>query len=178
LELSKQFLPEQLDDLFTRMGFYHAPALPILTAPEQSPSDAVSRTDLAAIGMENLSVSPLQMAMAASALSAGGKVPQPVLSIAVHTPTQGWVILPTNQADQVFASSSAVSAAYMLAQPGEFFWQTIAPVETSTGLLTWYLGGTLPRWQGTPLAVAIVLEEKNPALAEKIGQSLLRSAVK
>jgi cell division protein FtsI/penicillin-binding protein 2 len=178
LDLSKQFLPEQLDNLFARLGFYQAPELPIITAPEQSPSDAVGRADLAAIGMENLAVSPLQMAMAASALSAGGKVPKPVLAIAVNTPGQGWVILPTNQGEQVFTPSSAAAAAYYMAQPGEFFWQTTSQVEASTGPLTWFLGGTLPRWQGIPLAVAVILEEKNPELAEKIGQDLLRIAVK
>ena len=39
--------------------------------------------------------------------------------------------------------------------------------------ITWYLGGTLPDWQGSPLSVAIVLESNNPALVQKIGSQLL-----
>jgi cell division protein FtsI/penicillin-binding protein 2 len=178
VDLSKQFLPAQLDDLFNRLGFYLAPALLIPTAPEQSPSTAVVRTDLAAVGIENLNVSPLQMALAASTLSAGGKLPEPVLAIAVETPTQGWVILPSKPAKEVFSSSAAAAAANILAQPGEFFWQTLARAELPSGPVTWYLAGTLPNWQGTPLAVAVLLEEDNPDLAEKIGQSLLRDALK
>jgi hypothetical protein len=175
--LSNLFLPAQLNNLFSRLGFYQAPVLPILTAPENAPSSAVERTDLAAVGIENLSVSPLQMALAASVLSAGGKLPQPVLASAVQTPNQGWVILPVGPSTQVFSASSAAAAASALAQPGEFFWQTLARTELSTGTLTWYLAGTLPRWQGTPLAVAVIVEEDDLELAQKIGQSLLRTAV-
>ena len=40
-------------------------------------------------------------------------------------------------------------------------------------ITTWYLGGTLPDWQGTPLAIAVVLEEDNIPLARTIGQELL-----
>jgi hypothetical protein len=178
VDLSNQFLPAQLDDLFTRLGFYNAPSLPIPTAPENAHSAAVERTDLAAVGIENLSVSPLQMALAASALSAGGKIPEPVLASAVQTPNQGWVILPVGPATQVFSASSAASAASALAQPGEFFWQTLAQTQLNNNSVTWYLAGTLPRWQGTPLVVAVVLEEDDLELAQKIGQSLLRAAVK
>jgi cell division protein FtsW (lipid II flippase) len=178
VDLSNQFLPAQLDDLFTRLGFYKAPVLPIPTAPEDSPSAAVERTDLAAVGIENLNVSPLQMALAASAISAGGKMPEPVLASAVHTPNQGWVILPVGPSTQAFSASSAAAAANAMAQPGEFFWQVLARAELDTGTLTWYLAGTLPKWQGTPLAVAVVLEEDNLELAQEIGQSLLRTAVK
>ena len=178
VDLSKQFLPAQLDDLFNRLGFYRAPVLPIPTAPEISPSASVERADLAAVGIENLTISPLQIALAASALSAGGKIPQPILAVAVLTPNQGWVILPTGQSEQVFSVVSASTAANALAEPGEFFWQTLSITDLQSRSLSWYVAGTLPRWQGTPLAVAVVLEENNPDLAEMIGQSLLRAALK
>jgi cell division protein FtsW (lipid II flippase) len=177
VDLSYQFLPAQLDDLFSSLGFYTAPSLPIPTAPEETPSNMVEHAELAAVGMENLIVSPLQMALAASALSAGGKVPAPVLAGAVQTPSQEWVILPVGPSNQALTAISASLAANMLAQPGEFFWQSLSSNQAGAGSVTWFIAGTLPRWPGTPLAVAVVLEENDPLLAQMIGQRLLRAAV-
>jgi cell division protein FtsW (lipid II flippase) len=177
VNISKQFLPSQMDDLFNRLGFYQAPALVIPTAPETNPPAAVERTDLAAAGFENLSVSPLQLALAASALSAEGKIPEPILAMAVNTPEQGWVILPGGRSRQVFSAATALATANALAQPAEFYWQSLARAGTATNPLTWYLAGTLPRWQGLPLVVVIVLEEDNTRQAELIGRELLRAAV-
>jgi beta-lactamase class D len=49
----------------------------------------------------------------------------------------------------------------------------IAP--TNSEALTWFLGGTLPGGNDTPYALALVLEENNPALAKQIGEEVLRS---
>jgi hypothetical protein len=43
--------------------------------------------------------------------------------------------------------------------------------------VTWYAGGTLPEWGGAPLAVAVLLEENDTALAEQIGQGILEAAM-
>jgi len=48
---------------------------------------------------------------------------------------------------------------------------------TSDAPLTWHLAGTLPDWNGTPLALVILLEENNPLLANAIGESLLDTAL-
>ena len=41
------------------------------------------------------------------------------------------------------------------------------------GILTWYMGGTTSDWHGTPLAIAVAIENNNPALAQQIGTQLL-----
>jgi len=43
--------------------------------------------------------------------------------------------------------------------------------------VTWYLGGTLPGWQGVSLAVVVLLEEFDPVSAQQIGQAVLQSAI-
>jgi hypothetical protein len=43
--------------------------------------------------------------------------------------------------------------------------------------VSWYLAGTLPNWQGAPLAVVVALEENNRPQASLIGRSLLEKAV-
>jgi len=48
----------------------------------------------------------------------------------------------------------------------------IALARSNQKELTWYIGGTLPGWSRTPIAVAVLLEENNPQLAQEIGQSL------
>ena len=43
--------------------------------------------------------------------------------------------------------------------------------------ITWFIAGTLPNWQGTPLTIVVLLERSDPAQAEAIGLSILRTAV-
>jgi hypothetical protein len=50
-------------------------------------------------------------------------------------------------------------------------------VQPETGSpLTWYVGGTQPGWGGTPLALALVLEENDPQAAQDIGRQILANA--
>jgi hypothetical protein len=58
-------------------------------------------------------------------------------------------------------------------------WQSLARVPNgSQGIITWALAGTLPDWNGVPLALALVLEEDDPVLASQISQSLMQSAIR
>jgi hypothetical protein len=62
---------------------------------------------------------------------------------------------------------------------GQPFWQASGKgVETQEHkTITWYLAGTLPEWQGTPLALVVAIEEDNPTLAKYIAQTLLNAAL-
>ncbi len=44
--------------------------------------------------------------------------------------------------------------------------------------ISWSLGGTLPDWQGAPLAVVVLLEENDTTTTGIIGQTLLEAATK
>jgi len=153
----------QLDELYDALGFYTEPQLRMPVA-EASPSPV------------NLRVSPLQMVLAAAALSSNGTMPPARIAVAVNTPQQGWVILPAlGSPKQVLPEAQAHEIAQAFA--GENPYWSFASGADST-LVTWYLAGTLPDWSGTSLTLVILLEEDNPALAKEIGTGLLKMALK
>jgi len=120
------------------------------------------------------------MVFAAATLSNEGVRPVPRLAVAVRTPQSDWTILPSlDRPFKVFRPEAVRSTVEALALQSLPIWQSLAVVPTqSDGNLTWYLGGTLPSWQGAPLTLVVVLEEKNSALAESIGQSMLAAAMR
>lgn len=170
--LSDFFVPSQMEVLFRRLGFFTQPDLPLETA-------LISIRELPSLVSEfSQPVSPLQLALAGAVLSNGGRIPEPMLALSVETPQQVWVVLKDTQLRQTFDSAASSETARSLAKPGKFYWQAIARARQNGSILTWYLGGTLPAWQGIPLSVAVLLEENNPALAEQIGESLLEAAIR
>jgi hypothetical protein len=99
--------------------------------------------------------------------------PASQIALAVDTAQSGWVAFPQPEPfAEVIAGASGTAAA--LQHEEDSYWQVVATAHTPTGLITWYLGGTLADWQGTPMALALVLEENDPALAEMIGQAMFQ----
>lgn len=99
--------------------------------------------------------------------------------MAVDTPTEDWVILPAlSEPVTVFSFTSAAEAAQALMIRGQPFWQWNAKVTNEGQSYSWSLGGTLPNWQGAPLAVVVLLEENNPNGAGIIGQTMLEATTK
>lgn len=169
-----QSLPNgRLEELFTSLGFYQEPDVPLGVAATHP--IAVEDENLAAIGQENLVVSPLQMALAAAAISNNGVRPAPQIAAAVQTNTQGWVILPAGNTHETLLVNGSDAAQETLQQGSSPYWEALGTAYSNQTRITWYLGGTLHEWQGAPLAVAVVLEEDNPDLAEQIGQALLQN---
>jgi hypothetical protein len=122
--------------------------------------------------------SPLEMAASAATFSASGLRPAPRLALAVHTPRAGWVLLPESK--PATATSAAAAETFSDAHKVETlpFWQVITQATEYSGqAFTWYLGGTLPGWQGIPLAAVVLLEEYDPISAQQIGQAVLQSAI-
>lgn len=120
--------------------------------------------------------SPLQAALAAAALTAEGIRPAPQLAIAMHQPHSGWMLLPSlEQPQEVISDEAARGFMDNYADLGRGIWQVVSRVHSdSDNPITWYLGGSLPGSERVPLALALVLEEDAPDLAEQIGQSVLR----
>jgi len=165
--LSENAPHDDLIQLYDALGFYTTPELRLPVAAASTTSG-------------ELRVSPLQMALAAATLSNQGILPAPRLVMAVNTPTQGWVILPTlGEPVQALSAQSTFSTAESLMVNGQPFWQASGKgVETQEHkTITWYLAGTLPNWQGTPLALVIAIEEDNPSFTEYLGQTLMQEAL-
>jgi hypothetical protein len=118
------------------------------------------------------------MVLAVSSLSNKGLRPAPRLVMEVKTPSPGWVVLPPlGQPVQVLSSSAAASATQALTVKGQPLWQWSGLAGTSNKPVTWALVGTLPKWRGAPLVIAILLEDANPQWATYIGQQVLQAAM-
>ena len=187
--LGRSLGTEELSRLFSEAGFFEAPQLDLPTLSQNAPA-SLSDADQAALGIfgtssepsASLRVSPLQMSLAAAALSNQGERPVPRLVSAVNTPQAGWVILPSEEeAEMLLSSEAANAAAEQLVIPGTPFWMSVARVPNGTDpgapVFTWVTGGTTSAWPGSPLALAFVLEEDNPALAFDIGLQLLKATI-
>lgn len=173
LEMGQRLNAEKVSQLYDTLGFTTQPQqnlLPMAPAANLKLADPIQ----AALGQTKIDVSPLQMALAAAMLSNNGTRPSPRIATAVHSPDQGWIVLATSPSSSSVLSQSAAAAA-ILQMPDMPAWQVTASANKPNGRVTWFLGGTVPDWKGTPLALALVLEEDNPTLAQKIGIEIMKS---
>lgn len=136
-----------------------------------------SRLEMLAIG-QTISTTPLNMVLIAAAISNQGLAPAAQLPIAVDIPGQGWVILPPQGQPQViFSAQGANMAAETLQSADNPFWESMGRIESGDNPLIWYLGGTLPNWQGTPVAIVVITETDNPSIAQETGRGILNVAI-
>ncbi len=175
LWMGKRYSADELGALFQSLGFSDASAVGLPSAAPVNP--AIESAELASVGQENLLVTPMQMALAAAALSNEGIQPSPLLTLAVETPHQDWVALPHGASNAALPSIGVTTALNLLTRPGELHWQALAVARTAETPITWYLAGTTDKWRGSPIALAVVLEENNPATAEAIGRALITTVV-
>jgi cell division protein FtsW (lipid II flippase) len=148
----------QIQNFYTNLGLYEAPAI-------NMPLD---------IDEERVRFSPLQIGLAASALSNDGIIPSPRIAIAVNTLEQGWVVLPAlSQPKSVLQAEASQVAVLAFVKDQNQFWSHVSQASLDETIVTWYIAGTLPDWQGAPLILVVVLEENNIPLAEFIGNKLM-----
>jgi hypothetical protein len=105
-------------------------------------------------------------------------MPAPRIATAVNTPNDGWVVLPALGTEvEVISASAADEVAQSLIMDGQGLWVHVGEAESDESPVTWFLGGTPPNWQASPLVAVVLLEEGNPRLAEEIGRELLSAAM-
>jgi len=156
-----------LINMYKTFGFYQAPQIQLPVAPASSET-----------ALDAMRVSPLQMALAAAALSNHGMIPAPRIAMAVNTPNEGWVSLPAlGKPFEALSASAADEAASSYLIDNQAYWEHISQVQEAESDFTWYIGGTAPNWQATPLVIVVVLEENNERLAKRIGEELLVNAM-
>jgi cell division protein FtsW (lipid II flippase) len=171
--------PSDWLELYQTAGFAETPSLRMPVAPAQYLSIANfdgADPNLLALGQSGINVSPLQLALAAAALSTDSPRPVPVIASAVNTPTQGWVVLSTTPSSITLPVSSR-AAINDLKVANKPYWQVNASAHAADRQLTWYLAGTTPDWPNTPLALVILLEENNPRLAQEIGTQVIEKTL-
>lgn len=151
--------------VYETFGFFKTPELMMNAASSTSDAD-------------DLYVTPLQMALASATLSNAGTVPAPRIAMAVNTPHSGWVVLPAaGKPFEASQASAAAEAVLSFIREGDNFWSHVGQAQGNESTVTWFIGGTLPTWQASPLAVVVLLEENNPSAAGRIGRELLVDAM-
>jgi hypothetical protein len=157
----------ELASVYRVFGFEHAPLLQIETSEPFFASDQA-----------DLHVSPLQVALAAAALSNQGTIPAPRIATSVNTPREGWIVLPTlGTPFEAVQASAAKETAQSFIAGGKNYWSHIGRAGTEQSPVTWFIAGTPPDWKATPLVVVVSLEEDNERLAQWIGEELLTDAM-
>lgn len=155
-----------MTSVYKTFGFYQTPQIQLPTAPASSELDSVIR------------VSPLQMALAATTFSNHGNIPAPRIAMAVNTPSDGWISLPAlGTPFEALQASAADEAASVYLVENQTYWQHLGQAYEDESAFTWFIGGTPPNWQASPLVVVVVLEETNVRLAQRIGKELLIDAM-
>ena len=158
---------EALTNLYSKLGFYTTPQI-------RMPVGFANP-----VGNINIHVSPLQMAIAAASLSNNGIRPAPRIALAVNTPQQGWIVLPAlDTTSKIFSLDMANSITLQLSSQNHTYWEWAGIARSNQEFSTWYLAGTLPNWQGTPLALAILIEGNNQSIAQSIGRQLIQASIK
>jgi cell division protein FtsW (lipid II flippase) len=164
---NKTLTQAELQQVYERFGFIRPPLLRIPVAEPTFDSEG-----------KDLHVSPLQVALASAAFSNHGTLPAPRIATAVNTPNDGWVVLPAlGEPSEALPASAADDAAASMVMEGANAWTHIGQAESEESPITWFLTGTPPNWQATPLVAVVLLEEDDPRLAQQIGQELLLDAM-
>ncbi len=176
LEFADKTGPRSLMNLYQDLGLFSAPNLP-LDIPEADTPD-ISEPTAFYLG-SNFHISPIQMAIAASALSNNGLLPEPRL-VNAHLLGDGtWSTFPSYDENKRVFSPDITSQITDLfsTQDGTFWGVTSIVINEEEEPITWFIGGTPADWQGDPFVIAIVLEDDAPEIAASIGISLLESVI-
>ncbi|MBK9053537.1 MAG: hypothetical protein IPL78_22345 [Chloroflexi bacterium] len=173
-QLSGSWNTAALDAIFAAFGFTSPPLLPLNT--DIPPSDPVQNMALALIGQENLTVTPLQIALGFAALANGGEPYQPQLVNAVQAENGEWQAYVSRPQQPLESAVSAAAAANVLQAltvaegvAGQSYVVLSGPAGSKD---SWYVGMTPianPRY-----VVVVVLEgESEASVAAAVGQTLL-----
>jgi peptidoglycan glycosyltransferase len=159
-----------------QFGLYSRPVLPIPTADVVAP--AVSDITQAALGQAELTVSPLQVALAYGALTSGQLAP-PRLVEAVQSPGGGWKPVALEDASTMPVLRPATTALMRatLSESDDISGLSVPVLSAPGGQVNQWYVGLAP--SGDPRFVVVVVLEQpaDPALAETIGQMVLTQAL-
>jgi cell division protein FtsW (lipid II flippase) len=167
LQIIKAPTQSELQRVYETFGFTRAPLLRIEVAEPITDST-----------VNDLHVSPLQVALASAAFSNHGTMPAPRIATALNTPNDGWIVLPAlGMPSEAISASAADETAGFLITDGQSYWSHTGQGESKESTVAWFIGGTPPNWQASPMVVVVLLEGNDAQLAQRIGQGLLLDAM-
>ena len=124
--------------------------------------------------LPSIQLSPLQVARASAAFSNEGFIPYPNMALAVNSPEQGWIIFSTDQPIQIMDRSSANQTAYFFGREDFPAWEITSTNGSNEDPIHWYISGTLPNWQASPMIFALTLENGNSQTAKLLGREIMQ----
>lgn len=177
-QLGERMGAQTLDAIWKDFGLTTAPSLAIPTAGNLEAS--VEKADLAALGQDTLTVTPLQAALALAMLGSDGIMPQLRLVEAVETRDgtwEPWQLPAPEAASPVVDPQHATAILQSLSEENRIAGRASVVLSAPEGgTNTWYVGAIpaeAPRY-----VVALVLEDSDDAtLASQIGGAILESTL-
>ena len=165
-----------LRDTFSLMKTFGLDRVPEIflevAAPSPFPADlsSVTTPDLAAV-----KVSPLQMGLVAATVTNNGLFSDPRLVNSYRDDDGEWKTF-----ENVLSSYQAIPHSIttqiqdrLSAEEAKIWYQMGHSSTEDQPSLTWLIGGNTSSWTGSPLAIAILVEDSAPQLAQDIARQLL-----
>ena len=174
LTLAESWRPEELVAILDGFGLTTPPDLPLAT--ESAGPLTITEMARSVLGQGELTVSPLQMALAFGALANEGRLLRPQLVASTMDESGTWQLATDNFQPGLTAVSSLAAQELLAALPRqegiiEHHVITLAgPAENENG---WYLA-MAPAGAPQLVAVVVVEEVQHEALAQEIGRALLQ----
>ena len=176
-ELIKRVGSETAVAMYQSFGFFTPPTLHLPVAEVFPPEDL--ETSLMLSGGTSITISPLQMALAASALTNNGILPGPRIVNAHQDPDGNWITLSKLTSNTEILNGLTASQTIQFFQIStEPIWQHAAVAKTEQDeTVSWFIAGTTPNWQGQPVVVVVLIESDAVLAAKEIGTSLLNDVM-
>jgi cell division protein FtsW (lipid II flippase) len=175
-ELGLELGADDFNHMLEAFGFLERPEIRLPTGEPSNPSDLSSEgaLALAAIGQEDLTISPLQLARAFAGLISDPGLPALRVVDAYRLQGGDWnEILPLETDRRVLDQSVRKQVIEMLGgAEGQPFGQRSEALTGEAGeSLGWYQGGFFTH--GNSYVVVVVIEGQNSIVAERIGRNIL-----
>lgn len=168
---------ESLLKSFESFGFFTAPKLHLPIA--EVPFTDMTNPSVFYQEIDSILVSPLQMVMAASAITNQGIISGPRIVSAFQDAQKNWKTLPKLQGNnEVLSINTAEKINQLLKVEGLPYWQVTTTSNTKAGQqVAWFVAGTAPDWKGQPFVMVVVLENNTPETAQEIGRALIEKTM-
>ncbi len=174
--LSRSWPISDVITLYEDAGLSTEPDIPLETSQPVFPNSIDTYSELYS-GDSGILISPLQMAVMAASLANGGKIITPQLTVAYKSSSGEWELFDKGEEPRVISDINSAEAVSKLTQGNFPGWEISAFAVNNDAEISWYIAGTPPDWNGTPLALVIALENSTPAAAQEIGREIFLSAI-
>ncbi|MDX1413486.1 MAG: penicillin-binding transpeptidase domain-containing protein [Candidatus Promineifilaceae bacterium] len=176
VDIADQVGVRGLDSLFSSFGLDTDPALELET--ETPPDEPLDDPQLASIGYDKLTTTPLKIGLAMSALVNGGRLPQPQIGIETQDRDGNWQswLLPVQEGQAISAQAAEAVRDVLSPDDSDLEYSLLVisgPDETTNA---WYMGSAkVDNIQY--VVVAVIEDSKREDRVQRLGRSLL-SAVR